>query len=164
MATTATNFNSLPQVIKGNIGESIVDALLLEWGEVLYKPISDIAHPFDRLCVGKNRFFYIAEVKTKPARRIYPDTGIDIRHYISYKAAWQAQNLDTFLFFVDDGKNEIYGNWLSDLERKITVLHGGKALEYPLIQQNIIYFPLVLMKHIYKLKQEEIQKLKDLNP
>jgi hypothetical protein len=153
------------RVDKGNIGEQIVDRFLVSQGYVPYKPdAEDGAHPFDRLVASKDKkTIFIAEVKTKPGRLYYPDTGIDVRHYEDYKGIRDKYSIDVFLFFVDEEKGCVYGGLLRAIEGETKIMHNGQVLEYPLRHKGIIYFPIDGMKTLVELTDEEVGKLKGLS-
>ena len=145
---------------KGDVGEEIVRNYLLSKGYVPYVPIAEKAHPFDNLCASQDKkHIFIAEVKTKEARKYYPDTGIDIRHYKEYKFISNKYSIPVWLFFVDATNKKIYGNKLKKLEEP--TVSNGKS--YPLEQKGIIYFPLELMKTIALLSDESCAKIKMYN-
>lgn len=158
------NWNDKISVLKGNFGESIVTEYLIDKGYIPYRPDAPGAHPFDRLCAtpDKKRIF-IAEIKTKPARTHYPDTGIDIRHYKDYENIKNTHNLEVFLFFVDQDRMSIYGNKLSVLSKQIEIEHNGRKIIYPLQQYGIIYFPLSLMVQVGVLTNEQGDILEKLS-
>lgn len=157
------NFHDLKTVKLGNAGEKIVDDYLKAKGVIPYAPIGDGAHPFDRLCAYGKRRVFIAEAKTKPKRRFYPDTGIDVRHYNEYKYIEQKHSLDVWIFFVDSDEGRIYGNKLSELERKTDVSFRGKKIPYPLKQKGIVYFPIQNTKHIANISNEELTELQSFS-
>lgn len=158
------NWEDRIEVIKGNTGEQIVTEYLIKRGYIPYKPEPIGAHPFDRLCAtpDKKRIF-VAEIKTKPARVYYPDTGIDIRHYRDYDNIQKTHNLEVFLFFVDQDRKSIYGNKLSRLMEQREVQHSGKILLYPIQDRGIIYFPLVSMIMVGKLTDAQSETLEELS-
>lgn len=155
------NWQDKTQVKKGNLGERIVENHLLKNGFVPYKAIVDnAAHPFDRLVATKDKkSISIAEIKTKAHRTYYPDTGIDLAHYNDYTAISLKHNMAVYLFFVDEHKKEIYGNFLSELDKPCTVTHNNKILQYPFTQGNIRYFPLCKMQKISELTEVEAKIL-----
>ena len=143
------------EVKKGNIGEDLIDEFLLKKNIIPYISISKTAHPFDRLCITKNKKkLIIAEVKTKPKRIYYEDTGFNLKHYEDYKFIRDKYNIPVFIFFVDEYLEKIYGNYLNVLSKKYK--------KYPKIENNIIYFHLDSMRNIMKLTKENVEKLKKL--
>ena len=153
------NWNDQQTTKKGNVGEEIVRKYLKDMGFIPYSPTCDGSHPFDNLCASKDKqTIFIAEVKSKPARTYYPDTGVDIRHFNTYKDISEKHNLDVFIFFVDEDRCEVYGNWLSELEKKriIKIDDFNNTKEYPWEQGYIHYWPLAAMIHIGDLGESEL--------
>jgi Holliday junction resolvase len=145
-------------VKKGNTGEKIVKEYLEREGYVVYRPETSGSHPFDNLCASDNNIF-VAEVKTKEARKYYPDTGIDIRHFNKYMNIKSNHNMAVYLFFVDASNAKVYGNELGNLIKQITV--NGK--NYPLRHKGIIYFPLENMVTIYHLTKQDCESINRYN-
>jgi len=149
---TASAWADKVQVKKGTLGEQLVDEMLIKQGIIPYRAIVDEAHPFDRLCASKDkRCIAIAEVKTKPRRKYYPDTGINLSQFRTYNHIVKTYGISVWLYFVDEDYAEIYGGELSKIGREVTVLHQGTLLKYPLIQGQIIYFPRVAMERFCRL-------------
>jgi len=157
------NFADKPQTKKGKIGEEILDRFLIAKNVVPYKPLSEVqaAHPFDRLCakIGDKRIF-VVEAKAKEARRHYPDTGIDVRHFAEYTAISKRHNVQIFLAFIDADARKIYGGWLSRLKEPRNIIHKGKTFQYPLTHKGIIYFPLEAMRPVGALTEQDIVALR----
>lgn len=155
------NWEDKLQVKKGNLGEQLVDNHLRGRGFVVYKAVSEGRHPFDRICstLDKKKMI-IAEVKTKPARQYYPDTGINLKHYREYAFLRDKYNLPVVIYFVDEIKRKIYGNLLIELEKSVIILHKGKFIKYPKIEGEIIYFPLKNMVSITNLCGNEAEQIK----
>ncbi len=151
-------------VIKGDTGEKIVTEYLIKRGYIPYSPEPVGAHPFDRLCATPDKkHIFVAEIKSKPARTHYPDTGINISHYRDYENIQRAHNLVVFLFFVDEVSKQIYGNKLSTLVAPREIRHHGQTLKYPLQHNGIIYFPLEAMKLVGTLTDEQSEVLESLS-
>lgn len=146
---------------RGQTGEQIVKKHLQRLGYVIYQPSEGKAHPFDFMCATENkRELFIAEVKTKPSRLYYPDTGIDERHYRDYCHIRDTYNMEVLLFFLDEVKQQIYGNSLTELMRPQRITHAGKSLTYPLHSKGILYFPLLNMQVIANLSDAELFRIK----
>jgi hypothetical protein len=149
---------------KGKIGEKIIKKFLEQKGYVVYSTSTPTSHAFDFLAVKNKEKAIIAECKTYPKRRFYNDTGIDVRHYYDYKNVFEKYKIPIFLFFIDDIKNEVYGNWLHELEKEY--YDYDSKIKYPLQQSGRtgekIYFSLKTMKHIAFLEKKEIEELKQL--
>lgn len=149
---------------KANIGERLVDEYLIRNGIVPYRPIVSRRHPFDRLCASADKKrIYVAEVKSKPRRERYPDTGFNQTAFEDYMNIATAHNMDIFVYFVDEVMMEIYGGELfKNLNLKREIVHEGKLLHYPWRQGKIIYFPLCAMEHIANLSEDECLELSAL--
>lgn len=166
-------FQDMKSTQKGNLGEQLVDKLLMEKGLIPYKPVADVAHPFDRLCAtADKRNLYVAEVKTKARRNKYPDTGFDYKHFNIYMSLMKKHNLDIIVYFVDESLGQIYGGELVKISEPHDVhwtVNGKQTLlRYPKIEstkygEQIIYFPLELMTVFADLPQGERAQLKQLN-
>jgi len=160
-------FTERTKTKKGIYAENIIDVKLQKRGWILYAPVNENkAHSFDRLCIKDKKVCMVAEVKAKAKRKFYPDTGINYSHYLDYKRMCDNHNLDTFLFFVDEEAGEIYGNYLSVLEKENTYFYNNQNIVYPMIKTTsngvkIIYFHISLMLKIAKLDKEEIEILKN---
>lgn len=153
MKLISSNWQDKASVKKGNIGEGIIRQFLEEKGYIVYEPVTRGPHGFDKLAVRNKKDVLIAECKTKAKRTYYDDTGIDLRHYKEYKYVYEKHQIDVFLFFVDEHLAEVYGHFLRVLEKP----NGS----YPLIQNNIIYFPMANMcRNICKLTPEQVESLK----
>lgn len=154
-------FSDKPETRKGALGEAIVHRHLESRGLIVYQPQTDGAHPFDNLCASRDKkTIVIAEVKTKPRRLYYPDTGIDIRHYNDYMHIQTKYGIPVFLYFVDaESEKRIYGNKLIVLIASRQVEHNGKLLTYPIKSKGIIYFPLDAMLHVADLDAGDTQEI-----
>ena len=160
MAMNQTNWQQKLTVKKGNLGEEIISRFLERKGYVIYSPeTKDKAHAFDRLAIKDKEQIIIAEIKTKARRNKYADTGINKRNYEQYIKIQNKYNIPVFIFFVDEMLKKVYGNWLSKLI--IPIIIEGK--QYPLILNNIIYFPLINMINIAELSEQQITELKKLS-
>ena len=157
------NWDDKREVKKGQIGERIIKSFLENKGYIVYTPNTAGAHAFDFLAIKDKEKAIIAESKTYPKRKFYNDTGIDIENYEKYKIISENHNMPVFLFFIDDVKNEIYGNWLSELEKEC---YDGK-IKYPLKENGKtgikIYFSLNSMRHIAFLRDDEIKEIRQFN-
>lgn len=160
----AMTWQNLTSVKKGNIGERLVNEFLINKGFIPYSPDVGGAHPFDRLVASKDkRTIFIADSKAKPARVYYPDTGINIKHYQEYKYIQDKYGIDVYIFFVDEEKQEIYGNFLRRLDEPAQIAHNGSIIEYPLESKGIRYFPLSHMQHIADIPFNEAIAMKNLS-
>jgi len=155
------NWQDKPQVKMGNIGEQIAKDYLLKRGFVPYSADKEAgAHPFDFLCATRDKkSVFIAEVKTKPSRLYYPDTGFNVSSYETYKNIRQNHNMEVYCFFVDVHKRAVYGESLSKLEKATAINHNGKTIQYPFVQKGVIYFPLEAMEVIAQLTPEQCREI-----
>lgn len=166
------NFKNTKMYKRGELGEEIVDSLILNKGKFIpYAPVLEDAHIFDRLVASRDKKrLMIVEIKTIDARDYYPDTGISIKHYEEYSLIQNEYNIDVWILFVDSKNKAIYGNTLKNLATETEVKHKGKTLLYPMIKPNftavggkIIYFPLTNTIQICELSEEQAEELKKLN-
>ena len=152
------------QVQKGVLGETIIDRYLKSKNLIPYQAVYDGAHPFDRIIASPDKKnIYLADAKTKARRTYYPDTGININHYMQYEYLMDKYNIRVFLFFVDEWQKKVYGNFLDLLQEEVLINHNGKDIKYPFKQGRIIYFPLTSMRDICELEDLEAEKLKQLS-
>lgn len=147
------------EVKKGNLGEQVVRNWLHKNDLIVYEPISDAAHGFDKLVSFGKEKLVIVEVKTKPSRIYYPDTGIDEKIYNSYIRISKRYNLPIYIFFVDEHKGQIYYTDLIEVSKEKKVLYNNKEIKYPLLSKGIIYFYQPDMKVIYNLTEKEKKEI-----
>jgi hypothetical protein len=163
------NFSERKTTRKGAFGEAIVDKHMIAKGKIPYRPILDVAHPFDRLFATLDKkTVFIGDTKSKPAREYYPDTGFDVCHWLIYKYAYFHHNLDTYMAFVDEKRCKVYGQFLSILDvRRCIRVQGKGDLWYPRTEHykagEIRYFPLAIMELVGDLSDEESSQLKNLS-
>lgn len=157
MGTNDSNWHNRKSVKKGDFAEKIVRDYLETMGYVIYEPMTNKAHLFDKLAVKDNFEFMIAECKAKPKRREFDDTGFNHKHYHKYKGVMTKHNIPIFVFFIDEKLAEVYGNWLTELEKEVPD-EGGN---YPRVFDGIIYFPMKnMIRNIAKLTPEQCEYLK----
>lgn len=154
------SWQSRTTVKKGNLGEDLVADYLESKGFIVYEPVTEGSHGFDKLAMKNKRELVYAEVKAKARRKYYPDTGINISHYEDYSYLYREYKMNIFIFFVDELLEEIYGGFLQELRKPVEV-NGQK---YPLKHKGIIYFPLMNMRrNIAKLNAVDVKELKKYN-
>lgn len=142
---------------KGCIGERIVDEWLVRIGYIPYRPMPGVAHPFDRLVASRDKKrIAVCEVKTKPRRNKYRDTGVDICNLRHYADIQEKHQLRVFIAFVDEVERQIYGNTLDELMK--TRISENSV--YPKDFDGIRYFPLSAMIVISALTEEQCEELK----
>ncbi len=97
--------------------------------------------------IAKDGKTWYIEVKSKPSRFKYPDTGLNEKHFNHYKKIEEITGIKVFLIFYDEGyldtkiscintKNTTYGNFISNIAQNIC--------GYPRVESRysptIIYF------------------------
>jgi len=152
------NWQDKPQVKKGNVGEELIRKYLEKNGWIIYEPITEGAHAFDKLCVKDKKFLVIAEVKTKARLNKLNATGFDVKHYNDYCLIEKKYGIDVFMFFVDEYMREIYGNKLSILRQEYEAKDGI----YPklIAGDKIIIFSLDKMIHVADIPNDKVEQLK----
>lgn len=161
-------------VKKGNLGEALIDEYVEKNGFRIYQPDpSKGSHPVDRFImkVDKDNFpdkngdlinlhIIAIEVKTKPARDLYPDTGFDLSSYAHYKRICETYKIRVAIYFVDDIAGKIYGNYFDELEKERVIEVRGKEMHYPFNHNGIRYYPTSAMKTIIILTDEQVSEIK----
>lgn len=164
MTQKNSTWHELKNVKIGDYGEHLVRKYLEERGYICYKPVTDGAHLVDFLFYKKDTGIITAgEVKTKPRRRKYPDTGFNKQHYDIYKKFSDEHNMRLFMFFCDETAGGIYGNYLDELDK--SRLDDGRL--YPVNEAdkfgNVIrYYPLSAMLPVAVFSSEEKEKFINL--
>jgi len=174
-------FEDTIMATKGDYAEALVDRLVHDQGLYHVYPIkTEGPHPVDRLLISRESLRIVAmDVKAVSARNSkpefattgYPDTGISIAHRNVYQQIVKHHNIPLYLMFVDEMLGEVYGNWLSVLERPTTIQWRNKTLNYPLVKDNftavgkqIVYYPLESMERgLYHLTDDEKAELHRLS-
>lgn len=179
MKQTNSNWQNKREVKRGNIGEEIVINYIESLGKLVYTLNSSERHFFDTIVVTPQRYIdeqinkeifapgkiEILEIKTKPSRYAYPDTGFNYDQYVKYKYLNDILNIPLSVWFVDPLIGNIYGGNLTSLEQQTSVANSyGKKISYPLKQyskegKEIIYFPIDNMKIIATLTKEQIEEI-----
>ena len=147
------------EVKKGDVGERIVDDYFRNYGYIIYTPEEGSPHLIDRYYIKDKDNLFFAEVKTKPKRNNYPDTGFDYRHYEGYKIL-QDLGHKVCVFFVDEVEASVYGNTLSEISKPSTLEYNGRIIEYPLREGELIYFRRDTMKEVTILTQDEVMEIR----
>lgn len=163
------DFCQRPTTQKGSLGERIADRHLRAAGYAVYKPSElDSSHPVDRIAVCKRTLsVLLCDVKSKPRRVHYPDTGIDVGHWMIYWSLAKLHNMRVFLVFVDEDECAVYGQFLDLLDQRRIIHHKGKNIWYPKVENlghsEIRYFPIASMKRIGGLSLSETEELQALS-
>jgi hypothetical protein len=163
----ASNWENKTTVKKGNIGQEIVRNYLESKGWIVYIPVTEGPHAFDNLAIKNKEQLIIADMKTKPARKYYPDTGFDLKHYNCYLKISVKHSIPVFVFWVDQINKKVYGNFISRLSEDclINIKKDSKEYtkKYPSIENGIIFFPLIKMITIASLTDKQCEQLKELS-
>jgi hypothetical protein len=70
--------------------------------------------------------------------------------------------INVFIFFVDEEKGKIYGNWLHKLDEKSEIQVRDKVIQYPMESNGIRYFHIEKMNVICDLTDESVAKLNEV--
>jgi hypothetical protein len=141
-------FKEMRQTHLGELAEELIlNEFVHSKGSVPYRPGNDCSHPIDSINLKPNGEVWAMDMKCKPRRLYYEDTGIDLKYFNTYSKI--DASTPVYLLFVDTATNSIYGNWL----RKLT----------PNFQGNLVYFPLNEMIEYRKLTSVESASLKELS-
>jgi len=147
------------EVKSGDLGEDIVEEYFLKKGFIRLQKHEERSHGYDFM-FKKNDKKFIVEVKTKPKRVKYNDTGFDLHSYKNYKRIQNKKNIKVFNAFVDFKLKQIYGNWLDILNDN----KGDNELcsKYPIIDfdNNLVFFDLNKMIVLCELNNNQIEQLK----
>lgn len=146
---------------KGGIGERIVRGWLEDMNYIVYEPVTvGVPHPFDKMCATLDKkTIFIAEVKTKASRDKYSDIGVNERNIQEYLYISKKHNLSVRLFFVDPRRREVYGNLLSVLNERYVDVVNNREVTYPLLLNEVRYFPLKKMKFCKHLSHAEVAEI-----
>lgn len=152
------DWQSRKEVKKGNIGEQIIREYLENKGYIVYEPVTEKAHHFDKVISKNKKFLAIAEIKTYERLLFLEETGINTKNYNEYL---DIKNIDVFVFFVDYITKSIYGNKLSELNKEVVI----KNKKFPYIMNcktgSKTMFHLSIMKEISKLTDDYCLELKN---
>tara|TARA_R100000734_G_C3310440_1_gene101220 strand:- start:546 stop:1019 length:474 start_codon:yes stop_codon:yes gene_type:complete len=103
------------QVKKGDIGEQIVKDFLEDQGYLVYKCATNGSHPFDGMAWKEKKVFYF-DVKTKARMNKCNCTGFDLKHYKTYNKVRKQNDIDFYVYFVDDKNGKVHKADLKKLE------------------------------------------------
>ena len=146
-------------VKKGNIGERLVREHFEKNGYIVYEPVTEGPHPYDKIVTMNKKHIVIAEVKTKARLNKYAATGFNVDSYKYYHLLGKKYNLPIYIYFVDEMLKKIYGNKLSILEEKHIDRMG---IIYPNteIVNGIILFSLEKMIVVKELTDQQVEAIK----
>jgi hypothetical protein len=161
METTRKSFDVA--LAKGEYGESIVRAILEEKGFVVYKPTTKGAHAFDVLAIKDKARCIALDVKAKARRNKYADTGINLRHYHTYKTFSEKHCMPFWIVFVDEMLGKIYGNTIEELDKPRTVDGKDYPFEWHDSEKATRYWPIDAMLVFRKLDERDLEVLRGLS-
>jgi len=143
---------------KGTLAEQIVLNRIKPYYNY-YIPAMDRSHVCDFILVKE--FLVMCDVKCKRIRDLYPDTGFDRNDYEKYLIL--SKNTPFYVYMVDEKLGKIYGNFLSELKNPIEVTYNGNKRNYPLFEDQYVYFHYSSFKNLWDLTEKEIYDLERLN-
>jgi len=152
MENKKIDWEDKPEVKKGAIGERIVNEILSNFGYIVYRPISDGAHKIDFFAHKESAEKKIICIEAKAKKRMakYYETGFNYNAYLHYKEIQEKHHIDTFVYFIDDFEECIYGQWLNNL---------GEGRTIPGKTGIVIVWDLCKMQLFRKLTNEELIEL-----
>ena len=141
------NINFQTSLKKGDIGEQLVADALGNRGMLTTKWDQDGSHPYDKIMVERKtgKIISLFDVKTKPIRNNYQDTGINLSKYYHYQNSSKINKFPFALFFVDEVRREIYFGFLHEIcsER---ICEGQIYPKIERFRESIIYFHISSLK------------------
>lgn len=157
-------WHNKPEVRKGRLGEAIVRHYLESRGWIVYEPVTEAPHGFDKLAVREKKQMVIAEVKTKARMTQWAATGFDRCHLREYEHIQQKYGIDVFVFFVDEHLRKVYGQSLSRLLQP----HDNADGHWPRYLttregREIVLFALDAMTDIARLSDDNVDTLASLS-
>jgi len=136
---------------KGNAGEDIVKAVFEREGWIIYRPETAGAHHFDMMAIKNKKTAIAVDVKTKARMNFFPATGVNQIHFEEYERFSKKHQMPFWIIFVDERLKKIYGNTISELEKRRLV--DGNA--YPMVKNfkgtAVRLWPLAAMKDIARI-------------
>jgi hypothetical protein len=156
----SNKWNDKVQVKKGDIGEEIIDTLLIDEGYHIFASLINGPHLFDRYAFNleKNKHFYF-DVKTKARLNNWEAQGIDEKHYLKYLQAADKLNISFYIFFIDENNGEVHSADIKKLKEKLFYIPMKKTNH-----DKIVAWNLKDMKYIGKINDVNIlNKLKNYN-
>ena len=147
------NWNERNKVKIGDIGEDMIKDYLEKKGYIIYKPISNCSHPIDIISFNNTDSMSFNEVKVKPRRWRYNDTGVDLRSWRRYVKLINEYKTNLNIYFIDEYENCIYSIFLNDIYK-----NGQYKVS---TTDQIVYFDLEQTQFIRFLTHDEIELFKD---
>jgi len=149
------NWEDKEQVKKGNLGEKYAHDFLTKRGFIVYKPITNGAHKIDYFAHhGQKKHVIAVDAKAKKRMATKEKTGFNHNCYLHYKELEEKHNMRTYVYFVDDFEECVYGQWLSKLSEGEVITNKYDSYK------TVIVWPLSEMDLIRWLSEEEVVELK----
>lgn len=158
------NINFQTSIKKGDIGERLVADTLGSRGLLTTKWDQDGSHPYDKIMVERKsgKIISLFDVKTKPIRNNYQDTGINLSKYYHYQNSSKINKFPFALFFVDEVRREIYFGFLHELCSK-RMCEGQIYPKIERFRESIIYFHISTLKLLCSIATSTSCSIKDQN-
>jgi len=165
-------WNERQEVQVGNLGEETLDEFLHSRGYRSMRPNANGSHSIDRIYfpapgspIGLAHGIHWADAKTYARRTHYPDTGINLDHFIEYDRISGELGMPGIIYWVDPYEELIYGNWLEELKQpRMIQADNGRHYHYPLTQTTKtgakIFFPIVHMRIFARLQTKRAELLR----
>jgi hypothetical protein len=136
------NWNQKPQVIKGDIGEQIIDNFLIDEEYHLFAPVKNRSHIFDRYAISitKNKHFYF-DVKTKARFNNWEAQGVNEDAYLKYIEVSEKLNVPFYIFFIDENSGDVHS---VDIIKK-----KDKLFHIPMKKESKVKIVAWLLKDMY---------------
>jgi hypothetical protein len=151
-------FENLRETKKGSIGEQIIKDYLINNGYNVAQFHGNSPHLVDFIAhkSGNKQRLFAFEVKTKPIVPPYTSTGFNKSHYDDYMQLYKGPfGLDTFVFFVDEIEEAVYGNYISKLQS-----FGKRTITDKRTNKEIYVWDRKCMQTICKLTKTQINEIK----
>ena len=145
------------QLGKGLEGEKYVAQKISElgWkvlyvgGCQLYNITGEKFYSIDLEPFGQGKTFWV-QVKNKPPRNLYPDTGLELWRYQNLIKHQKESGLKILVLFTDDSKR-IYGEWLDNLPQCFSMEQFNKR-----DSEMMIYWLVGKLKDYKELLREDL--------
>lgn len=147
-------FNERIETMIGYVGEEMIKEIFENNGCVVYTTRTKKSHPVDLIVFdGKDDKMIYVEIKTKPRRCFYEDTGINL------KSCWKRYNrlinrfkVNLFIYFIDEFEECIYSINLNKIIKNFK-FH---------VEDKIIYFNLCDCEFQRFLTKEELESIRNI--
>jgi hypothetical protein len=148
------NWNQKPQVIKGDIGELIIDNFLIDQDYHIFSPLKNQSHIFDRyaLNIKKNKHFYF-DVKTKARLNNWEAQGVNEDAYLKYLEVSEKLNVPFWIFFIDENNGEIHAADIIKIKEKLFYIPMKKESKV-----KIVAWYLRDMHYVGKIENTDLLK------